>query len=199
MVGSVVAVVLLVFVVTGCNGGSDAGGSAEVRDTSTSGASDSAGAGALSQAAETTTTKARAEDGNTETAVAGRSVGMVTIGDARYRFVVDEDGTCDPDFYGTFRAFMSLVDESGDPVEVEGESGPVGQGIAISVSADAEGLIGGELDGVLWSAGADDYEESSIDLVEIDGNRVMGTATFVSPDGGGPVGGTFEVTCVGEG
>jgi hypothetical protein len=124
------------------------------------------------------------------------STGAVSIGDTTYLFIVEDGGTCDPDFYGTFRAFLTLVDESGQPVEYEQNPG-FKQGMVISVNAQGEGLMGGELDGVLWSAGNPD-DGSTIDSVDIDGNRASGTATFVRPDSGEAVAGNFEVNCAGE-
>jgi hypothetical protein len=51
---------------------------------------------------------------------------------------------------------------------------------------------------VKWTAnaGSSQVEGSSVDDWSIDGNRIEGTATFVSSAGDGPTPGTFEATCI---
>lgn len=185
----------LVLVVAACAGDPSGApdGAAPLNDIA--GGGDGATGPSDANVATTTMTSATESEGDSESPTG--SNGTVTIGDTTYLFIVEEGGTCDPDFFGTFRATMTRVDESGRPMGYEENPG-FKQILSLSFNAQAEGLIGGELDGVLWTAGADDYEASSIDSVDIDGNRAIGTVTFVSPDGGGnPVEGSFDVTCVG--
>lgn len=116
------------------------------------------------------------------------STATITMEGSTYYFVADEGGECDPDSFGNFRAFMAQVDSEGVP--------RIGQ-MSFSANAAGEGLFGGELDGVLWTAGKQD-DGGTIDSVDVDGNRMSGTATFVRPDTGESHSATFEVTCAGE-
>ena len=176
---------LVVLLALAACGGDTAGPSEEGRPDTESSAGDDTdipqGAGD-----DSTTTTAGVLEENLDVEAPTSSTGTVTIGDTTYHLAIEADGTCDPDYFGGFRAFMSHVDADG---------APLAGGMTISVSAEADGIIAGGLDGVLWSVATAD-DGSSIDSVDINGNRLTGTATFVSPDQQGePVPGSFEVTC----
>lgn len=130
---------------------------------------------------------------------AGESTAVLTVGDETFMFaVVDDGGSCTPDFLGGHRAILTRVDENGEPVEIpdlEGFTEVVD--IVVSEDGEIEGVIGGNFGGTAWSAGEDGNEESSIDSVSIDGVRAEGTATFVNEEGD-IAEGTFEVTCAEE-
>jgi len=64
--------------------------------------------------------------------------------------------------------------------------------IALGLVEETGASIGVSLD-TSWSAGL--QPGRSVDSYAIDGNRVSGSATFVSERGDGPVPGTFEVVC----
>lgn len=123
-----------------------------------------------------------------------RSGAVITVGGETFTYaVVDDGGSCNPDFFGAFRAILTRIDENGDPVPLEDAGEGFTEGVTISVSETLEGVIGGPR----WTAGQDGDETTSIDSVEIDGNRASGTATFaVGTDETAE--GRFEVVCVDE-
>lgn len=143
----------------------------------------------------TSTTATEGDDSGDTRDFFTESGAIVTIGDETYEFRLTETGTCDPDYFGTFRAILTRVDDTGAPME-NPELPGFTQGIEISVTTGGEGLVGGNLDGVAWTAFREQDEDSGIDSVQIEDDRASGTATFVSEDGDGPVEGTFEVACM---
>lgn len=120
-----------------------------------------------------------------------RSGAVITVDGETFTYaVVDDGGSCNPDFFGAFRAILTRIDENGDPVPLDGAGEGLTEGVTISVSETLEGVIGGPR----WSAGNDGDETTSIDWVEIDGNHASGTATFaVGTDE--TAAGSFEVVC----
>lgn len=123
-----------------------------------------------------------------------RSGAVITVGGETFTYaVVDDGGSCNPDFFGGFRAILTRIDENGDPVPNEEAGEGFTEGVTISVTEALEGVIGGPR----WTAGQDGNETTSIDSVEIDGNRASGAATFaVGTDETAE--GSFEVVCVDE-
>ena len=128
------------------------------------------------------------------------SEATIVLGDETYLYTQEENGTCDPDFAGSFfRAFLTRVDENGDPMELPGMEGFT-QGATFALALDGFGeaedqtaiSISGETE---WFASPLTNEGSRVDSLTIDGNYAHGTATFVTNDGDGPVSGTFEIIC----
>jgi len=131
------------------------------------------------------------------------SEATIVLGGDTYLYRQDENGTCDPDFAGSFlRAFLTRVDENGDPMEMPGMEGFT-QGATFALALEGFGeaedqtaiSISGETE---WFASPLTHEGSRVDSVTIEGNYAHGTATFLSNDGDGPVSGTYEVICANE-
>lgn len=182
---------VVVLVVAACGGGAADDSTLPPQVESATTPADSEPSETTQASEETTTSSA---EGAAEPVT--ESAATVTIGSAIYHFaVLDEGGSCDPDFLGGMRALMTRVDESGNAV-ASSESGGT-DGITITAAPPDIGVIALSADGMNWSAGGDGNDDSSIDSVTKDGNQVEGTATFVSDGAEGPTQGTFEATCVG--
>ena len=128
------------------------------------------------------------------------SEATIIVGDETFLYRQGENGTCDPDFAGSFiRAFLTRVDENGEPMEVPGMEGfTQGATFALAIEGFGEAedptaiTISSETE---WFASPLTHEGSRVDSLTIDGNYAHGTATFVSSNGDGPVSGTFEIIC----
>jgi len=149
-------------------------------------------------------------DGDAGTEGEGPSTATVTIGADTYHF--SSEGAvvaqCLPDLYGTMSVQLPLVDENGEP----------GEG-SIKIFALLEGTDPAEVEqinvvhmtigDVDWVADPEDLRiagnaelegKSQVDSVEVNGNTVTGTATFIGsqslfgPDSEMATG-TFEATC----
>jgi hypothetical protein len=186
--------IALAVVLSACGAGS-AGD--EVDQTTNTSAVDSVQAGSTATSETTEDTGTVDEDSSDQPTAPSRSSGTITVAGVTYLFaVVDDGGTCDPNFFGGFRAILTHVDEDGGPIEMPDQPGFT-EGIDVSLRGQdsTEGVILGSFGGVDWYAGDDGYEESRLVSVVIDGTRAEGTATFVTGDGE-VVDGSFEVTCV---
>ena len=117
---------------------------------------------------------------------------IITVGQETYRYaLLDDGGSCDSNYLGVgFRAALTRVDESGTAVEHPDTPG-IMEGVTIALGPDGSGVIGGPR----FTAGGDGDDSTSIDSVEIDGNRASGTATFAGPGFDGTVQGSFELLC----
>lgn len=192
-------------------GGDDVGGTAgtaEPEPTATS-APPTTGA-AESDAAGTTGTEPSTPSTAPSTTVAGGagsdagvSVATVTIGDESHEFRTTgfPAETCDPDFFGGAQVVLAAADEDGQPLAVDGVIAPLSLAlIPPDLSEDAPSLELSTPAGVEWIANADStaVSGSAVDDWSIDGNSITGSATFVSPDGEGPVQGSFEIVCAEE-
>ncbi|HKJ55253.1 MAG TPA: hypothetical protein VJ978_04640 [Nitriliruptoraceae bacterium] len=119
------------------------------------------------------------------------------MGSETYTYVDDGGGTCDPDVFGGARAFLTRIDDSGEPI---GYGDGLTEGVTISVSADGQGVIAGsggdDPDRPVFTAGQEG-DPSSIDSVDISDRGASGTATFLlATDELVP--GTFEFVCAGQ-
>ena len=134
----------------------------------------------------------------------GPSTATVTIGDETYEF--SSEGAlvaqCLPDLFGTMSVQLPLAGDNSAGISLfalhEGtDPSVVGQNNAIEVSLPDANWVADPED--VRIAGNADYEGlSQVDSVEVDGNTVTGTATFVNTDNFGEVesaSGTFEATC----
>lgn len=123
------------------------------------------------------------------------NTGVVTIGGETYNYTLSETGTCDADFFGTFRAFLRRVDSDGEFVRT---ADGFFEGMTISLNKEMDG---GPESGILaltmepeWVADPTIREGTGLDSYTIDGNVASGTATFGTPDGE-TAEGTFAVWC----
>ena len=134
----------------------------------------------------------------------GPSTATVTIGDETYEF--SSEGAlvaqCLPDLFGTMSVQLPLVGDNSASISLfalhEGtDPSVVGQNNAIEVSLPDANWVADPED--VRVEGNADYEGiSQVDSVEVSGNSVTGTATFVNTDSVGEVEsatGTFEATC----
>jgi hypothetical protein len=124
--------------------------------------------------------------------------GILEIDGEEFLLKLSDTGTCDADFFGTFRAFLGRVDESGERMTL---SGDLRQGTTFILLYDESANEGTSTINVLseveWMADPSRDERSGVDEVALDGNRAVGSATFVGPNGEGPVSGRFELVCPG--
>ena len=134
----------------------------------------------------------------------GPSTATVTIGDQTFEF--SSEGAlvaqCLPDLFGTMSVQLPLAGDNSAGLSLfalhEGtDPSVVGQNNAIEVRlADANWVADPE---DVRIAGNADYEGlSQVDSVEVSGNSVTGTATFVNTDNFSEVEsatGTFDATC----
>jgi hypothetical protein len=183
-------------VVLGACGGGSAGDEVDQTTNTTTVESVQAGSTATSETSENNGTSVD-EDNSAQPTAPSRSSGTITVAGVTYLFaVVDDGGTCDPNFFGGFRAILTHVDEEGNLIEMPDLPGFT-EGIDVSLrgQGSTEGVILGNFGGAEWYAGDDGYEESRLVSVVIDGARAEGTATFVNGDGE-VADGSFEVTCV---
>ncbi|MEZ4503095.1 MAG: hypothetical protein R3C39_10760 [Dehalococcoidia bacterium] len=127
----------------------------------------------------------------------GPNSARVVIDGQTYLFALDEGGSCNPDFFGGFRAILTRVDESGAPVPMAELPGGT-QGITISLGPEGggEASILANLD-TGWQAGLDPETEATVESYSIDGNRAEGTATLAGGEGTDTVSASFEVQCSG--
>ena len=133
---------------------------------------------------------------------AGVSTATVTIAGETYTFgstgFMIED--CNPNFFGGVQVILQMVDENGQGMVIEDQIRPVSitlipddpDSTAVNVPTtdpDRE-----------WVADSSslNVQGSQVDDWSVDGNRIEGTATFVSTAGEGPEQGTFDVTCAEE-
>ena len=135
----------------------------------------------------------------------GPSTATVTIGDETYEFS-SEGGVginCDPDLFGIMSVILPLADggdggveiialhEGTDPVEVE-----VNNRVHVRF---ADGNWVADPEDVRFNGDPDGAAMSHVDSVEIDGNTLKGTASFVGSLYASPevvtMTGTFEATC----
>lgn len=135
------------------------------------------------------------------TEAGGGSVATISIGGDTHEFRTTGFAaeTCDPDFFGGVQVVLAPADENGEPLAFEGVISPLTMVLLPpDLSDDAPSVEfrvpGGDVE---WFANADSTTVSGSGVGEwaVDGNRVTGTATFVSDAGDGPAEGTFEVVC----
>lgn len=120
---------------------------------------------------------------------------MVVLAGETYRFARVEGGTCDPDFFGVYRAFLARVDDRGQPIENKNAPGfPEGITISLSLTDQNDYAAGGEFGGTVWVAGRGGNLESDTGSYSVNGASAHGTLSFVNSDGE-VVEATFEVLC----
>ncbi len=179
-----VAMFVLVVLLTACGGAGDGG---PVTTSSAAPTETSPPDAGVDPTTETTV--------GDDAAMSGENEAVVTVGDQSYAFaVVDDGGSCNPDFFGNYRAILTRVDDAGEPIEMEGETG-ITEGITISLAHDGSAaFVMGNFGGMVWTAGDADDVDSAIDSFSLDGGSAEGVLTFVNEDGEA-VEGTFEVVC----
>ncbi len=152
--------------------------------------------------AQATTTTTSGTGGTRQVDV---SEATITVGEEIYQFkdTGSPRNSCAPSLFGSgyFNVALTWVDVAGVPTVPDGYvgvhlvliregTGLPGEVPVIAVGADTLG-------GAVWVADSRKADGSGVESFSIDGRHTHGTANFVSADGGGPVSGTFEVTCAG--
>ena len=140
------------------------------------------------------------DDGGEDPLSAGdleENTAVVTVDGETYNFALSENGDCDADFFGNFRAFLRRVDSNGEFVQT---ADGFFEGMTISLSSEMDG---GPESGLLaltmepeWVADPNTREGSGLGDYSIDGNVASGTATLANPDGE-TAEATFVVRCEG--
>lgn len=122
---------------------------------------------------------------------------IVTIDGETFMFVLSENGDCDADFFGGFRAFLRRVDNNGEFIQ---DADGFFEGMTISMAGD---MTGGPESGLIalntdppWSGDPSAQDGVGLNEYTIDGNVASGSATFVNP-AGELAEGTFAVRCEG--
>ena len=193
-----IIMVTLAVVLAGCGGSetTDTGAAAPTTTTST----EVVTTAAEPEREQTTTTAAPAAEEPTESVEA--STATVTVGDESYTFGATGFITerCNPDFFGGAQVILQLLDVGGEPLTV-GEQ-MVFLDLALipnDPSSTAVNVPTPEPDRE-WIADSESLQVdgTSVDDWSIDGPAIVGSATFASTAGEGPVPGTFEVVCAEE-
>lgn len=150
--------------------------------------------------AEDPTTPAETNGGNDngDASSAGdleENTAVVTVGGETFRFALSENGDCDADFFGGFRAFLRRVDSDGEFVQT---ADGFFEGMTISMAGD---MTGGPESGLIalstdpaWVADPSTTEGTGLDAYTIDGGVANGSATFVNA-AGETAERTFTVRC----
>ncbi len=193
---AICALSLLLFAACGGSDDDDNDSGVDVPTTAPEANGDNGGNGDMEE--PTAATDGNGSDGDAQSAGdLEDNSGVVTIGGETYNYTLSETGTCDADFFGTFRAFLRRVDSDGEFVRT---ADGFFEGMTISLNKEMDG---GPESGILaltmepeWVADPTIRDGTGLDSYTIDGNVASGTATFGTPDGE-TAEGTFAVRCEG--